>query len=63
VLHKIDADSGKILEIYNRRPIPIRMACASAMTTRTLRCRAGEGRTPSPGTAPQFICRFPLNKT
>jgi hypothetical protein len=23
----------------------------------------GGGRTPSPGTAPQMICRFPLHKT
>jgi streptogramin lyase len=64
VLHKIDPDSGKIIEIYTLSvtdPDPHGM-CIKDDYAYYCDAGLGGGRTPSPGTAPQFICRFPLNK-
>lgn len=64
VLQKIDPDSGKILEIYTLAatdPDPHGM-CIKDDYAYYCDAGLGGGRTPSPGTAPQFICRFPLNK-
>jgi streptogramin lyase len=64
VLHKIDPDTGKILEIYTLAvtdPDPHGM-CIKDDYAYYCDAGLGGGRTPSPGTAPQFICRFPLNK-
>jgi streptogramin lyase len=65
VLHKIDPDSSKILEIYTLAttdPDPHGM-CIKDDYVYYCDAGLGGGRTPSPGTSPQFICRFPLNKT
>jgi streptogramin lyase len=64
VLHKIDPDSGKILEIYALAPNDPDPHGMCIKDDYVYYCDAGlgGGRTPSPGTAPQFICRFPLNK-
>jgi len=64
VLHKIDADSGKILEIYTIAPTDPDPHGMCIKDDYVYYCDAGlgGGRTPSPGTAPQVICRFPLNK-
>jgi streptogramin lyase len=64
VLHKIDPDSGKILEIYTLAPTDPDPHGMCIKDGYAYYCDAGlgGGRTPSPGTAPQFICRFPLHK-
>jgi hypothetical protein len=64
VLHKIDADSGKILEIYTIAPNDPDPHGMCIKDDYVYYCDAGlgGGRNPSPGTAPQFICRFPLNR-
>jgi streptogramin lyase len=64
VLHKIDPDSGKILEIYTLEPTDPDPHGMCIKDDYVYYCDAGlgGGRTPSPGTSPQLICRFPLNK-
>ena len=64
VLHKIDADSGKILEIYTLAPTDPDPHGMCIKDDYVYYCDAGlgGGRNPSPGTTPQMICRFPLNK-
>lgn len=63
-LHRIDPDSGKILEVYTiatTDPDPHGL-CIKDDYAYYCDAGLGGGRTPSPGTAPQFICRFPLHK-
>ena len=63
-LHKIDPESGKILEVYTLAatdPDPHGM-CIKDDYVYYCDAGLGGGRTPSPGTAPQYICRFPLHR-
>lgn len=64
VLHKVDPDSGKILEIYTLAPTDPDPHGMCIKDDYVYYCDAGlgGGRTPSKGTSPQFICRFPLKK-
>jgi streptogramin lyase len=64
VLHKVDPDSGKILEIYTLAPADPDPHGMCIKDDYVYYCDAGlgGGRTPSKGTSPQFICRFPLKK-
>jgi streptogramin lyase len=64
VLHKIDPDSAKILEVYTLEPTDPDPHGMCIKDDYVYYCDAGlgGGRTPSPGTSPQLICRFPLNK-
>jgi len=64
VLHKIDPESGKILEIYTLAPTDPDPHGMCIKDDYAYYCDAGlgGGRNPSPGTSPQFICRFPLHK-
>ncbi len=64
VLHKIDPDSGKILEVYTLAPTDPDPHGMCIKDDYAYYCDAGlgGGRTPSPGTSPQYICRFPLHK-
>jgi streptogramin lyase len=64
VLHKIDPDSGKILEIYTLDPTDPDPHGMCIKDDYAYYCDAGlgGGRTPSKGTSPQMICRFPLQK-
>jgi len=64
VLHKIEPDSGKILEIYTLAPTDPDPHGMCIKDDYAYYCDAGlgGGRNPSPGTSPQFICRFPLHK-
>lgn len=64
VLHKIDPDSSKILEIYTLAPTDPDPHGLCIKNDYAYYCDAGlgGGRTPSPGTSPQVICRFPLQK-
>jgi streptogramin lyase len=65
VLHKIEPDSGKILEIYTLAPTDPDPHGMCIKDDYVYYCDAGlgGGRNPSPGTSPQFICRFPLHKS
>jgi streptogramin lyase len=64
VVHKIDPDSSRILEIYTLAttdPDPHGM-CIKDDYVYYCDAGLGGGRTPSPGASPQIICRFALNK-
>ena len=65
VVHKIDPDSSKILEVYTIAPADPDPHGMCIKDDYVYYCDAGlgGGRTPSPGTVPQMICRFPVNKT
>jgi hypothetical protein len=64
LLQKIDPENGKILEIYNLAPNDPDPHGMCIKDDYVYYCDAGlgGGRTPSVGTSPQMICRFPLHK-
>jgi hypothetical protein len=65
VLHKIDADTGKVLQIYKLAPHDPDPHGMCLKDDYVYYCDAGlgGGRTPSIGTSPQMVCRFPLEKS
>jgi streptogramin lyase len=64
LLQKIDPENGKVLEIYKLAPNDPDPHGMCIKDDYVYYCDAGlgGGRTPSIGTSPQMICRFPLHK-
>jgi hypothetical protein len=65
LVQKIDPESGRVLEVYTLDPTDPDPHGMCLKDGYVYYCDAGlgGGRTPSKGTSPQMICRFPLNKS
>src|SRR5581483_4309333 len=64
LVQRIDPENGKVLEIWKLAPEDPDPHGMCIHDNYVYYCDAGlgGGRTPSPGTTPQMVCRFPLNK-
>jgi hypothetical protein len=65
LVQKIDPESGRVLEVYTLEPTDPDPHGMCLKDGYVYYCDAGlgGGRTPSKGTSPQYICRFPLNRS